>query len=248
MFDAATFAVAALLFWTLQLQDGTEESNEQQTQTYVADLRDGWQLVRSSVILPMIGGATIGNILTGIAYAVLPAYAGAIGGPATYGLLLGAISAGMLVGSLLASVIEDYPFGYFTVGSFVLAACCWAGGVAFSHRVVTAGLLAAAGISVGIYNVLVLSAIQTGVPNDFLGRVMAFAGSANGVAVPLGFLLGGTLGSVLSAKIVMFAPTLGYSAVGIYWFAYTPLRHFGPVTEVVPDQFELSSVSSTNAP
>lgn len=244
--DAATFAITSLLFWRLRLPDRTAESNEQQTRPYLTALWDGVQLVQSSVILPMIMGAALANFLISIAYAVLPAYAESLGGAATYGLLLGTISAGMVIGSILASVIENQPFGHITVGSFVLAACCWVGGIVLSHRLGTAVLLAAAGIAVGIYNVLVLTATQTGVPNHFLGRVMALAGSANGVTTPLGFLLGGVLGGVLPIKIVMLAPALGYGAVGIYWFTYTPLRRLRPVTEIESGQFELSSDSSTS--
>lgn len=246
VFDAATFAIAALLFGTLRLQNGSAELDAQQTQPYLTALRAGWHLVQSSVILPMIVGAALGNFLISVAYAVLPAYAESLGGAATYGLLLGAISAGMLIGSILASVVEDQPFGHVTVGSFLLGACCWAGGIVLSHRVGTAVLLAAAGIAVGIYNVLVLSATQTGVPNEFLGRVMALAGTATGIATPLGFLLGGVLGDVFHITLVMLAPAVGYGAVGIYWFAYTPLRRFRPVTEIAPNQFELSSDSSTS--
>lgn len=247
--DAVTFLVAALLFGTIGFTGADESSgsdksvheNGASSGSYAAELRDGFALVTASIVAPMVLGAALGSLLIGVSYAVLPAYADRLGDATTYGLLLGAVSAGMLVGSAVATVVEDHPFGRVTIGAFALAGLFWFAGVILSDRIGTVVLFALAWLPIGAYNVLVLSTVQTGVPDEYLGRVMATAGSANGLAYPLGALLDGVLGEWMSTPVVLSLGGVGFLGVSAYWLIQPALRTFRPTTAVEPGSFDVDS-------
>ena len=251
--DSVTFVVAALLFGTIRFaepgesaesdeqgdSDETVPENDASQDSYLSELREGFSLVASSIVLPMVLGAALATSLIGVSYAVLPAYAERLGSATTYGLLVGAVNAELLVGSAVATVVEDRPLGRLTIGAFALAGLCWLVGISLSHRIGTALLFAFAWVPIGAYNVLILSAVQTGVPDEYLGRVMATAGSANGAAYPLGSLLGGVLGESVSSPMVLSVAGLGFLALSGYWFVRSPLRTFRPTVEVEPGSFDI---------
>src|SRR5699024_2351095 len=112
--DSATFAAAALLFAGIRL--GTVTSSDERTESkaettaptvrsvlrsYVADLRDGVRVLRGTVFVELILTTAVANFTTGVTLAILPAFGDGLGGPAVYGLLLGALGIGRLVGSLV---------------------------------------------------------------------------------------------------------------------------------------------------
>lgn len=246
--DAATFLVGGALFWSLEIPRGDEggadgagleddDSPGLDLETYWAELRAGAGVLGGSVVGWMLVASLFGNLLTGVALAVLPAFADGIGGAATYGFLLAGMMAGRVVGSLTASVVDEYPLGRTTVVGFSASGLCWVGAVLAYDPVATVVLFGAARVPAAVYSISVLATLQSGVPDGMLGRVSSLVTSATAVVVPVGMLVGGLLGSPMGAATVVLAGGLGSLALAVVWIVVPDLRTFGPPTEVSQGAF-----------
>ncbi|MFC4407197.1 MFS transporter [Haloarchaeobius iranensis] len=258
--DAATFGLAALVFLGLSVpsaephddedaaSDDAEAAGDGATDadaegdgfdldTYRDDLREGVATIAGSELGLMVVGSLSANFLFGVAYAVLPAFADGIGDAGTYGLLLAGLTAGTVVGSLLASVTESYPLGWTTIVSLTGSGLLFAFAVWLAAPLLTVGLVAVSRVPIGIYNVSVMATLQSGVPQDRLGRVSAVLGSAASLVSPAGILLGGLLGTVVGAPAVMLASAAGTVLTALFWLATPSLRRFGPPVEVEQGRF-----------
>jgi MFS family permease len=246
--DAATYAVAAVLFLGLSIpaasESGEERANESGDEddgldlaSYRRELREGIAVLTGSVLGLMLLASLLANFLTSAAFAVLPAYAATLSGAASYGLLLGATTAGAITGSLLAPLVEDRPLGVTNAVGLLLAGVLWVAGVELGGVAVTAALFAASRVPVGVYNVGVQATMQTGVPDDRLGRVTAAVSSLGNVVGPLGLLLGGVAGEALGASAVLLGGGVGIAATGLLWVGLPSLREFGPPTRVESGAF-----------
>jgi hypothetical protein len=194
-------------------------------------------VLTDSVVGKMLVASLFANFLTGVTLAVLPAFADAVGGPETYGLLLSATTVGIVLGSVAASAVDELPLGATTIVGFASAGLLWSLAVVLPGRLVTVALFALSRVPLGVYNVSVSATIQTGVPDDLLGRVTAVIGSASSLVLPAGMLLGGFAGSRLGSRTVMLASALGSALAGVYWLGVPSLRKFGPPTSVSSGQF-----------
>ena len=246
--DAATYAVAAVRFLGLSIpaasESGEERANESGDEddgldlaSYRRELREGIAVLTGSVLGLMLLASLLANFLTSAAFAVLPAYAATLSGAASYGLLLGATTAGAITGSLLAPLVEDRPLGVTNAVGLLLAGVLWVAGVELGGVAVTAALFAASRVPVGVYNVGVQATMQTGVPDDRLGRVTAAVSSLGNVVGPLGLLLGGVAGEALGASAVLLGGGVGIAATGLLWVGLPSLREFGPPTRVESGAF-----------
>ncbi|WP_327050744.1 MFS transporter [Halomicrococcus gelatinilyticus] len=234
--DAVTFAVAALAFASLSVPTRPAEG-EFAAGNYLADLRAGVALLAGSVAGRMLVASTFANFLTGVALAVLPAFAASFGGASTYGLLLAGMTAGTVVGSVAASGVDGLPMGRVTVVGFVASAALWTGAVVVPGVLATVALFAASRVPHGVYNVSAMATVQTGVPDDLLGRVSATVGSASSLVLPAGMLVGGLAGERLGSRTVMLLGGVGTVLAAAYWLALPSLRRFGPPTAVTPGEF-----------
>lgn len=239
--DAATFAVATLLFAGLSVPPRERDGDSFDFADYRADLREGFDLLSKSVAGRMLAASLFANFLGGVAFAVLPAFAAILGGPRTYGLLLAGITVGGVLGSVGASAVDHLPFGYLTIVGFVVAGLVWLGAVLVAGPLVAVVLFAASRIPIGIYNVSVVATFQTGVPDDLLGRVTATTSSASNLVAPAGLLLGGLAGELLGARTVMLAGGVGSLLMAAYWLAVPSLRRFEPPKAVTPGEFAQST-------
>ena len=238
--DAVTFAVAGLLYASVSIPSRERDEAEDDAldlDGYLADLRAGVVLLAESVLGRMLAAVLFANFLTGVALAVLPAFADAIGGPETYGLLLAGTTVGIVLGSVAASAVDELPLGRVTVVGFTASGVLWAGAVLLPGKLVTVALFAASRVPMGIYNVSASATVQTGVPDDLLGRVTAVVGSASSLVYPVGMLLGGVAGAHLGSRTVMLASAVGSVLTAGYWLAIPSLREFGPPTAVSSGQF-----------
>lgn len=289
--DAATFAVAAVLFFTLQVPDATpaddggsapaddegsastddqesaptddeesvladdeesapvndgerdsaddgEESDDATAvSTYVSDFREGIGVLTGSVVGLMVVSSWFANFLTGLALAVLPAFADAIGGSEMYGLLLAGLTVGRVVGSVSASAVDERPLGAVTVVGFLAAGALWVGAVVVGVPLVTVALFTVSRVFIGVYNVSFLATFQAGVPNELVGRVTAAASGVSNFVYPAGMLLGGFLGGQIGSEATMLAGGVGSFLVALYWLLVPSLRRFGPPTAVSSGEF-----------
>lgn len=239
--DAATFAVAALLFAGLSVPARERDPDPLDLAEYRTDLREGFDLLTGSVAGRMLVASLFANFLGGVAFAVLPAFAASIGGPQTYGLLVAGITVGGVLGSVAASTVDHLPFGQVTAVGFAVSGAVWIVGVLVAGPVVATVLFAASRLPVGVYNVSVMATFQTGVPDDLLGRVTAATSSASNIVRPLGLLIGGLGGELVGARAVMLADGIGSLLMAAYWLLIPSLRRFGPPTAVTPETFAPST-------
>lgn len=242
--DAGTYVAAAVLFRGTSIPGADGEESDDDTEgnpldlaSYGRELREGIAVLTGSVLGAMLLASLIANFLTSAAFAVLPAYAATLSGAAGYGLLLGATTAGVIVGSLLAPLVEDRPLGATNAVGLLLAGGLWTAGVELGGIALTAALFAASRVPIGVYNVGVQAAMQTGVPDDRLGRVTATVSSLSNVVGPLGLLLGGLVGEAFGATAVLLGGGVGIATTGLLWAALPSLRRFGAPSAVRPGAF-----------
>lgn len=247
LIDAATFALAALVFTSLSVppRSGIEERALDLT-GYVSDLRSGIDVLTNSIAGQMLIASLFANLLAGVTLAVLPAFADTTGGSEVYGLLLAGLTAGRIIGSVGASAVDRFPFGWTTIVGIALSGLLWIGAVLVAGPIATVVLFAASRIPGGVYNVSVVTIFQTGVPDDRLGRVWSTVASATSLAVPFGLLLGGVAGERIGSRLVMLAGGVGSLLMAAYWFLIPPLRRFGPPIEVTSGQFGGPHVENPN--
>ena len=243
--DAATYAVAVVLFLGLAIPEidssaGAETDADGAGFDFTAyrrELRAGVAVLTGSVLGVMLLASLVANALTSAAFAVLPLFAASFSGPESYGLLLAATTAGVVLGSLVAPTVEEQPLGRTSAVGFLLAGGLWVAGVELGGVLVTAALFAASRVPVGVYNVGIQATIQSGVPDDKLGRVTAAVSSLSNVVGPAGLLLGGVVGDVVGARLVLLAGGVGIALTGLLWAGIPSLRQFGAPTRVDPGAF-----------
>ncbi len=245
--DAVTFLVAAVLFVGLDVPgsasaDGGESEGPSQTgdhdpfdrEAYVRDLREGIATLTDSVLGLMLVGSLFANFLFGVAFAVLPSFAADLGGAGTYGLLLAGLTGGTVVGSLFSSWVESVPLGRTTIVGLTASGVLFAASVLVARPLASVALFALSRVPVGIYNVSVLATLQSGVPDDRLGRVSSVLSSASSLVSPVGVLLGGLLGELVGAWSVLLASAAGTVLTAAYWLVVPSLRTFDAPTAVEP--------------
>ena len=206
--------------------------------TYLTDIREGVATIRGSFLRHAVGGAMLASVGTGLSVAVLPAFGDAVGGARAYGLLVAATTASTLLGSLVAARFEDRPFGLVVVCGFLLAAVGRLAAVVFQTPLFVFVAFGAAAVPLGVYNVLVSTVLQVGVPNRLMARVSSTNGTLLAVVGSLGLLLGGALGTRLDAATVVGLSAGGYLALAAYWLAVPTLRSFPAVSTVEPGAFD----------
>lgn len=209
--------------------ENTEDTDADDS--YVDELREGFDYLRGSIILSMILGAVVANFGFGAMLAVMPAFADSFGGAETFGLLMAALAGGQLVGAVGASVIEDVAYGQFSVVALMFTGIGLAGMVFVPGRLPTVGLLFVATIPVGMFNVMFFSLLQSSVDSAFLGRVTSMVSSVTTVMIPIGSLLGGFIAEAFSPEIVLYGLAGLIVLNGLYFLAHPKIRGLPSVSE-----------------
>ena len=210
------------------VDDGPTDAPE----SYRDSLLEGVGFVRGTVLVPIVLGATVVNfVASGATIGVMPAFADTLGGAGAYGALMAAMAGGMLVGAIVASSLDNLPFGRLTIGSFLLSGVLWIAAISVAWLPGTVALLALAAVPIGASNVLLSSVVQSVVPDRLLGRVSGLLGSASTAAVPIGALLGGTFASMFGPAVVLAAGGASVLLLACYWLVHPRLRRMGPVSE-----------------
>ncbi|ELZ30234.1 macrolide-efflux protein / Permease [Halosimplex carlsbadense 2-9-1] len=247
LFDAGTFALAALLFAGVAVArsadveepDGEDAGSAEESilGSYVADLRDGIDVLRGTVFVELVLTTAVANLATGVTLAVLPAYGDALGGPAVYGALLGALGVGRLVGSVVAPYLEGVSYGRLLFVGNAAGAACWLGAVVAPSPALTVVLFGLAWVPAGASGVLSSTLNQTVFPTDLLGRVSTIKGTASGATLPLGSLVGGVVAELLGTATTVGLAAFGFGFTALYLLARPPLRRLPPVADADPAAF-----------
>jgi hypothetical protein len=253
LFDSVTFAVAGLLFAGIAVPSstaadgGTERTEESIFGSYVDDLRAGIEVLRGTVFVELVFMTAVANFAVGVTLAILPAFGDGLGGPAVYGLLLGALGIGRLIGSLIAPYLEPVPYGWLKLVGHSLAACCWLAAVYAPSPALTVVLFGLSWVPAGVSGVLTATLNQTVFPTDLLGRVSSIKGTASGASLPLGSLVGGIVAEVLGTTTTMGIAAFGFGFTGLYVLVRPRLRRLPAVADADPDAFDVTAPSERNA-
>ncbi|UVE50293.1 MFS transporter [Haloferax larsenii] len=262
LFDSVTFALAGLLFAGISLSNTsgpsepeqatdstTTESDETDSdsifESYVSDLRVGVSTLRGTVFVEFMFTTAVANLATGVTLAILPAFGDSLGGPAVYGLLLGALGIGRLLGSLVAPRLEHVSYGRLLFVGNAVGACCWFVSVYVPTAALTVVLFGLAWVPIGISGVLSSTLNQTVFPKDLLGRLSTIKGTASGATLPLGSLIGGVVAEGLGTTTTMAVAAFGFGFTGLYLLARPRLRRLPAVADATPEAFGVT-VSAEN--
>jgi MFS family permease len=250
LFDSVTFAVAGLLFAGIAVSstdaaDGNPASTDGSVLgSYVADLRDGIDVLRGTVFVELVLLTAVANLATGVTLAILPAFGSGLGGPAVYGLLLGALGVGRLVGSLVAPSLEGIAYGRLLLVGHSLGAGCWLAAAYAPAPWLTVVLFGLAWVPAGASGVLTATLNQTVFPTDLLGRVSSIKGTASGATLPLGSLAGGVVAEVLGTTTTMGLAAFGFGFTGLYVLLRPRLRRLPAVADADPAAFDVTTPSA----
>jgi len=223
--DAVSFGVAAaVLALTAPRRAAVPETSE--PDTYLTQLRQGWDFLRRDrLLLGIVAMVATTNLLDAAYAAVLvPVWARETGGGATaIGLLFAVFSGAAVLGSVLAATVaERLPRFWTYLIAFLL------GGlprfVVLALGVPLAGVLTVAvvgGFAVGFINPILGAVIYERIPTHLVGRVTALQNSLCWAGIPFGGLIGGALVAALGLDLALVV-------IGATYFVATMLPALQP--------------------
>jgi MFS family permease len=256
--DSLTFAVAAVLFGGIALgrpggsasvdePDAEPPTVESVLSSYVSDLREGVDVLRGTVFVELLVTTAVANFATGVTLAILPAFGDGLGGPAVYGLLLGALGIGRLLGSLLGPSLETVPYGRVLLLQGV-GAGCWVGAALAPTPALTVVLFGLAWVPSGAAGVLSSTLNQRVFPSDLLGRLSATKGTASGATLPAGSLVGGAVAETLGTTTTMALAASGFGFTFAYVLLRPRLRRLPAVATADPADFDVPTARDRDDP
>ncbi|MEQ7049099.1 MFS transporter [Paenibacillaceae sp. P-4] len=239
LINSLGFFIGALLFLQLRIQVPTktdksltkvkeqdQKKNRNSITEYLSDMKDGLRLIIATPLSRILFGIIIINAAGGATFTVMPAFADSIGGAEVYGILLMAQACGSLLGAILAPYLklEKVRLGHLFTTAFCLSGAAWFLSV-FSHFtwliILVYGL---AWLPGGVTNVIINTVIQKGVPEKNLGTVFAASSGLSGIATPLGNLIGGSLGVIVSSSSIIAGCGIVVLGVGVFWMLSSVTR------------------------
>ncbi|MGY5345444.1 MFS transporter [Paenibacillus glucanolyticus] len=274
LWNSAGFFIGALLFAQLKIKKSTKTSDNNDNNisevsssksksirntmgSYWSDMKEGLRYMLATPLARIQIGIIVINAAGGATFTVMPAFADSLGGASIYGMLLMASACGSLLGAILTPYmkLERLPLGYLFAGAFCLSGAAWGLSVFTPWTWLVVLVYGLAWFPGGVTNVIIISVIQKAIPEKRLGTVLAAASGISGIAMPLGSLIGGTLGVVFAGSSVIAGCGAAVLAVGIFWI-FDPMTRdlpspdhvdeewFAPYTNAVPDE----SVALHSAP
>lgn len=232
--DAATFAVSALCLAMLRVAPRAAAQN-----SFIADLRAGWDAVRSRRwVWSFIAYFALANLLWG-AWGVLGPIVSErdLGGAAAWGTILAAMGVGALAGSVLAARVRPAKpllFAALTDALFFLPLAFLA---ALSPVVVIAGGALIAGVGMSLTISVWESTLQRKIPGDSLSRVSSYDWFGSLAFAPLGLAIWGPIATAIGITTSLWL------AFGIAVFLTLALLSIPDIRQVRGDPAESAAVS-----
>ncbi|MBE5105958.1 MFS transporter [Bacillus thuringiensis] len=237
--DSFTFAITALLFFSLKMPKQTEANTSLSTKQYFSDLKEGFSIVFRSLMGVFLIGSVVANFSIGMTMAILPSFTDSLGGVKLYGFFLAAISAGSLIGALFSSWVGKHNVGRVSIISFATSAFFWFLSTIVPFQWLSIFLFGLAWIPIGATNILFATISQIVIPNQYLGRINSVTRSVGTIAMPLGSLIGGYTANVYSSQLIFALASIGILFISLVWLLYPKLRALPKADDITADTFEL---------
>ena len=177
------------------------------------------------------------NFGIGIVYTALPVLSHYLNEPVYYGLFLSAISLGMVSSTLVVSFIK-FPFGKIMVITFLMSGICLLVGFILPVYLYIA-FFAVSWLSVGLANILFLSAGQAIIPEFMLGRITSITSSLGVIGLPLGSLIGGFLLEVINPISMISLTGCFFIILGIIWLLHPQLFKLKAIDHLTLEDFNI---------
>ncbi|KZD42086.1 MFS ral substrate transporter [Bacillus cereus] len=237
--DSFTFAITALLFFSLKMPQQAETNTSLSTKQYFSDLKEGFSIVFRSLMGVFLIGSVVANFSIGMTMAILPSFADSLGGVKLYGFFLAAISAGSLIGALFSSWVGKRNVGRVSIISFAAGAFFWFLSTIVPFQWLSISLFGLAWIPIGATNILFATISQTLIPNQYLGRINSVMRSMGTIAMPFGSLIGGYTANVFSSQLIFALASIGILFISLVWLLHPKLRSLPKADEITADTFEV---------
>ncbi|TCW54708.1 transmembrane secretion effector [Bacillus thuringiensis] len=235
--DSFTFAITALLFFSLKMPKQAETNTSLSTKQYFSDLKEGFSIVFRSLMGVFLIGSVVANFSIGMTMAILPSYADSLGGVKSYGFFLAAISAGSLIGALFSSWVGKRNVGRVSIISFATGAIFWFLSTIVPFQWLSIFLFGLAWIPIGATNILFATISQIVIPNQYIGRINSVMRSMGTIAMPFGSLIGGYTANVFSSQLIFALASIGILFISLVWLLHPKLRALPKADEITADTF-----------
>ncbi|MBG0967967.1 MFS transporter [Bacillus sp. SRB3LM] len=235
--DSFTFAITALLFFSLKMPKQTETNTSLSTKQYFTDLKEGFSIVFRSLMGVFLIGSVVANFSIGMTMAILPSFADSLGGVKSYGFFLAAISAGSLIGALFSSWVGKRNVGRVSIISFATGAIFWFLSTIVPFQLLSIFLFGLAWIAIGATNILFATISQIVIPNQYIGRINSVMRSMGTIAMPFGSLIGGYAANVFSSQLIFALASIGILFISLVWLLHPKLRALPKADEITADTF-----------
>ncbi|MCM3782138.1 MFS transporter [Neobacillus mesonae] len=227
--DSITFLAGTLIFSLIRLPKSAdkEQINKKEKKmalklflsNYKIELVEGIRLLLGKSFSRLLLGVIVINFVGGATFVVLPEFGRIHGGAEIYGYLLMAQAMGSMLGALLAPYLklERFGMGKVYAGAFLISGLLWSLSMLSSSVLLSVTIYGLAWLPGGVTNILINTYLQKGIPQHLLGRVFSASYSLSGIAMPIGSLLGGILGQIIGAPMVILFSGIAVFLVGVYW-------------------------------
>lgn len=235
--DSFTFAITALLFFSLKMPKQAEAGTTLSTKQYFSDLKEGFSIVFRSLMGVFLIGSVVANFSIGMTMAILPSFADSLGGVKLYGFYLAAISAGSLIGALFSSWVGKRNVGCVSIISFAAGSFFWFFSTIVPFQWLSIFLFGLAWIPIGATNILFATISQIVIPNQYIGRINSVMRSMGTIAMPFGSLIGGYTANVFSSQLIFALASIGILFISLVWLLHPKLRSLPKADEITADTF-----------
>ncbi len=235
--DSFTFAITALLFFSLKMPKQAETNTSLSTKQYFTDLKEGFSIVFRSLMGVFLIGTVVANFSIGMTMAILPSFADSLGGVKSYGFFLAAISAGSLIGALFSSWVGKRNVGRVSIIGFATGAILWFLSTIVPFQWLSILLFSLAWIPIGATNILFATISQIVIPNQYIGRINSVMRSMGTIAMPFGSLIGGYTANVFSSQLIFALASIGILFISLVWLLHPKLRALPKADEITADTF-----------
>lgn len=199
---------------------------------YRLSLASGFKIVRRTFIGRILPATIVANLILGMLTAVLPAYTASRGGSQWFGFFQSAETAGLLAGAALAPLFKNSPLGRITIIGFMFSGLTWMVSFISANNVLSVSFYALSFVSIGVTNILYVSAIQTAVPQQRLAQIYTIIVSIGAGMTPFGSLAGGELGQIWSPTPVFISIGVTFLFISAYWSVDALLRRMPPAEQL----------------